>query len=341
MDQGLYYEAVNFWGTTEPWRQGRIGVLEQQGVWPTGWYDPIIPHGEFRPGNIFVEVYRARTNRYDATLVGPENRGLLSKIELGHSMVKAVLGGTEPYIQLNEFTGDDEASVRTRKLVMTAVEQMGTLLPADVFHVADPTVVGPERWARFDEWLQKIGGRIVSAEQSGNEWTRIMPPLLEAQPLGQPQVFLSGTSVASSAAKAAFNAEAARCGLLVVDSYTGATFSEADMNAEYDTLRASQVSAVMITNDTETIAGTAEAPIRAALAAMNLNRRGADGAPQQQAFGLFVEEPDETKLTPYAIEMRHALLLHVKAIQKRFPGAIYLARSPAELAAWAHRSLVR
>lgn len=341
MDLGLYHEAVNLWGTTEPWREDAIGVLERQGVWPNGWYDPIIPRGESRPGNIYVEVYHARINRYDATVVGPENRGLLSKIELGHTMVKAVLGGTEAYMQLNRFTGDDEASIRARKLVMTAVDHLRALLPAHLFQVADPTMAGPERQAQFHEWLQKIGRRIISAQQSGHEWTATTPPLLEAQPLGQPQVFLSGTSVTASAAKSAFTAEAARRGLSVVDSYTGATFNKADMNAEYDTLRASQLSAVMITNDTQTIAGTAEAPIRAALAAMNWNRRDDEGAPQQQAFGLFVEEPDETKLTPYAIEMRRALLLHVKAIQKRFPGAIYLATSPAELAAWAHRSLTR
>jgi hypothetical protein len=341
IQQGLYLQSVNLWGTTNPWRQDAMYVLADQGVWPTGWYDPIIPSGEERPGNIYVEVHRAHTNGYDATLVGPENKGLLSKIELGHTMVKAALGGTDAYIQLDRFTGDDEASIRARMLVLTAVDHMAALLPAGLFHVADPLMAEAERQAMFHGWLQKIGSRIVHAQQSGNVWTLATPPLLQAQPLGHPQVFLSGTSVEASEAKNAFTAEAARRGLPVVDAYTGATFSEADMRAEYQAMGASQVSAVMITNNTETKAGTAEATIRAALAAMNLNRRSADGAPLQQAFGLYIEEPDEAKLSRYAVEMRRALLLHVQAIRKRFPGAIRLAQSPAELAAWAHRSTVQ
>ncbi len=341
MDRGLYHEAVNLWGTTEPWRRAGIEALEEVGVWPTGWYDPIIPKGESRPGNIDVEVFRALMSRYDATRVGPANRGLLTKIELGHAIAKTVLGGTESFIQLNAYVGDDEASSRTRTLVMTAVDHMRALLPAHLFHIADPTMAEAEQQAALHGWLRKVGSRIVHAQQSGNEWVALTPPLLEAQPLGQPRVFLSGTSVAASAAKNAFNAEATRRGLLVVDSYTGTTFSEADMGAEYRALGASQVSAVMITNDTETIAGTAEAPIRAALAAMNVNRRSADGTPQQQAFGLFVERPDRARLSRYAVEMRQALLLHVKAMQRRFPGAIYLASSPTDLAAWASRSLTR
>lgn len=333
----LFREAVNLFGTTDPWREEAIALLETMGVDPDRWYDPIFLPGVKKEDNLGTEVANASTNRYDAMIIGPRRFGRLSKIELGHTMVKAVCGGTEPHIRVSPLADDDEAAVRARQLVLTALDQMRTLLPADRVQIVDPLSSAAEQQRSLNAWLRKIGGRVVSSQTSGLEWVETTPPLLEAQPPGKRQVFLSGTSVASSPAKEAFKAEAARHGLPVVDSYTGATFTEADMVAEYEMLRASQVSAVMITNDTETIGGTTEAPIRAALAAMNLNRRAADGTPLAQAFGLFIEEPDAAKLTGHAFFLRQALLLHVKAIQRRFPSAIYLATSPEDLAAWAAR----
>lgn len=330
----LFREAVNLWGTTDPWRQDAIELLMEAGVWESRWYDPLAG-----PQDIHHEVYSALANRNDTVVINGHTPGKLSKLELGHTMIKAVCGGTEAHIRVNSLAGDDERAVRARKLIMTALDQMRLLLPAELVQVIDPTSSAAEQQWSLHAWLRRIGSRVVGSQQSGLEWVKTTPPSLEAQPLGLQQAFLSGTSVASSLAKDAFKAEAARRGLAVIDSYTGARFTDSDMEAEYAALRESQVSAVMITNDNQTIAGAAEAPIRAALAAMNLNRRSHSGAPLPQAFGLFMEEPDKDKLSQSAFELRQALRLHIRAIRQRFPNAIYVASSPQDLAAWAARQI--
>jgi hypothetical protein len=328
-EQQPHKNVLNLWGTVKGDWQGAIkSFLAERGIGADSIFDPELPEGEhYTVTNTQNEVAAMHENGIDLFEIGADSNGYISNLEAAAAAVKAVVDGTPAYIRIEALA--DEAPntvVIARTLVTFAAQHVSDLLNADNLAVEPNAQAGIdlENNVGLRDWLDATARQLSGAERPVAKGSSEVETRLEKR------IFVAGSAMAREQWPVKNEVLDQLEDTTVVDSFDyDGNFTLDDLAAEFAERARSAVQIDIIGDRT---------PSRAAIAAVVWNALLAHM--QGQRYGLLIEQPaPDSPLEPDALKLRRSLRMHLDEINKRYPGLVYEANSPGDLATWARHEL--
>lgn len=350
---------VNLWGTTadpvdggRDWQtQLKENELSDLNIPTENIFDPKKRDGTYTEEDTRNEAKHLREGAFHYMKVTNESGGVLSALESGVVAIRAVLG-SRAYFDISSLEAEGkitETVVRARDIVKEKLTRMNERF--DIPNITTSEEMTEREW--FSSIAQDVKKEVTPEPVSVDDIARANRSPLKAR------VHLSGTGVpaTNTNAKGIVKNFLLEQGIEVTDAFKvdfedGSRSRGSDVRKESDERETSAVSLHIITNDRLSIGGTAETFWLALSALTN-----------GQKFGIYLEDPDEKELrfaarfaqgegavshdlsetpdeqatreTKEAFKVRRSLKIHLQALQEDFPGLLYVASSPQELAQWA------